>query len=323
MTRRVVEPATNKFPEVGDELTSSEPDTRGVLERIRHQSSSLSEALSKVADQVLDDPDRAARATIMDLAERSGTSPGTITRFCRHLGYDGYAALRVALATESGRAAATQAESNWDVNIGREISHDDSLTEVLKQIIAVDVAMLRNTAQTLDLNEVQRVAEAVIAANRVDVYGIGNSSFVARELHTGFYRTGVTTWLWTEVHDALASAALLGRQDVAIAVSHSGAVSETIEMLTEADSRGALTVAITSYSDSPITEVADVVLTSATRGTGFRADLLAARHAQLLVADLVYIAVAQRRFPQTVEAFESRARAVVGHRPQPLTHDEI
>ncbi|QSB07051.1 MurR/RpiR family transcriptional regulator [Natronoglycomyces albus] len=301
--------------------SQSEPDTRGVLERIRQQSSRLSEALSKVAQQVLADPDRAARATIMDLADRSGTSPGTITRFCRHLGYDGYADLRVALATESGRAAASQSESNWDVNIGREISPNDSLDDVLKQIIAVDVAMLRDTAQTLDLGEVEHVAEAVNTAKRVDVYGIGNSAFVARELHTGFYRTGVTTWLWTEVHEALASAALLSKGDVAIAVSHSGTTSETIEMLTEAGSRGALTVAITSYPDSPITEVADVVLTSAVRRTGFRADLLAARHAQLLVVDLIYIAVAQRRFPQTVEAFASRARAVVGHRPQPRPLD--
>jgi DNA-binding MurR/RpiR family transcriptional regulator len=87
-------------------------------------------------------------------------------------------------------------------------------------------------------------------------------------------------------------------------------------MLTEASSRGALTVALTSHPESPLAEVADVTLTSATSRTGFRADMLAARHSQLLVADLVYIAVAQRRLPETMEAFESRARAVVGHRPR-------
>ncbi|HEU5128065.1 MAG TPA: MurR/RpiR family transcriptional regulator [Glycomyces sp.] len=286
----------------------------GVLDRIRSQAGDLSEALSRVADQVLADPEAAARATIMDLAELSGTSPGTITRFCRHLGYDGYAALRVAIATETGRASARR-ETGWDVNIGQEIEPHDSLDRVLKQLVTVDVAMLRDTVDTLDLDAVEHVAATVAAARRVDVYGVGSSAIVARELQMGFYRTGVAAWAWTEVHDALASAALLGGEDVAIAVSHSGATAETIEMLSEAGSRGALTVAITACHESPIAEVADVELLSAARRTGFRADMLATRHSQLLVADLVHIAVAQRRFPETMEALESRARAVVGHRP--------
>ncbi|WP_081687168.1 MurR/RpiR family transcriptional regulator [Glycomyces tenuis] len=287
----------------------------GVLERIRRQAGEFSEALSRVAEQVLADPEGAAHATIMDLAELSGTSPGTITRFCRHLGYDGYAALRVAIATETGRASA-RGETGWDVNIGQEISPDDPLEQVLKQLITVDAAMLRDTVDTLDLAAVERVAAAVGQARRVDVYGVGSSAIVARELQMGFYRTGVAAWAWTEVHDALASAAILGADDVAIAVSHSGATAETIEMLTEAASRGATTVAITACRDSPISEVADVELLSAARRTGFRADMLATRHSQLLVADLVHIAVAQRRFPETMVALESRARAVVGHRPE-------
>lgn len=290
------------------------PSAAGVLDRIRSQAGDFSEALSKVADQVLADPEGAAHATIMDLAEISGTSPGTITRFCRHLGYDGYAALRVAIATETGRASARR-ETGWDVNIGQEIEPDDSLDRVLKQLITVDAAMLRDTVDTLDLVAVERVAAAVSAARRVDVYGVGTSAIVARELQMGFYRTGVAAWAWTEVHDALASASLLGVGDVAIAVSHSGATAETIEMLSEAGSRGAMTVAITACPESPIAEVADAELLSATRRTGFRADMLATRHSQLLVADLVHIAVAQRRFPETMEALESRARAVVGHRP--------
>lgn len=307
-----------------DRTRTEAPDdtaAAGVLERIRLGARDLSEAMSKVADQVLTDPEAAARATIMDLAELSGTSPGTITRFCRHLGYDGYAALRVAIATETGRASARRGsplfESGWDINIGREIAPSDPLDRVLRQLVTIDAAMLRDTVDTLDLAAVEQVAARVTAARRVDVYGVGTSATVARELHMGFYRTGVAAWVWTEVHDALASAALLGAEDVAIAASLSGSTAEVVEMLSEAGSRGALTVAVTGVADSPITEVADLSLISAATRTGNRADLLAGRISQLLVADLVHIAVAQRRFPAAHEALESRARAVVGHRPTP------
>ena len=80
-------------------------------------------ALRRVAEQVLTDPAAAARATIVELAERSGTSPATVTRFCRALGFDGYADLRLGIAAETGRARS----AGWTVDIGREIQPGDPL----------------------------------------------------------------------------------------------------------------------------------------------------------------------------------------------------
>ncbi|MFC4338039.1 MurR/RpiR family transcriptional regulator [Salininema proteolyticum] len=287
-----------------------------VLSDVRGIADGLTDAVARVAQYILADPARAAQSTITDLAEASGTSPGTVTRFCRQAGYPGYAALRLAIATEIGRASA---ETGWESGIGSAIAPDDGLDKVVKQLAALDTALLRETSDSLDLEAVDRAVEAAIGASRIDVYGIGASACVARELHTGFYRTGLAAWLWTEVHDGLASAALLGPGDIAFAVSHSGTTAETVEMLRQAGRAGAATVAITSYPHSPIAEAADHVLTSASHSTNHRADLLAARYSQLLVADLVYIAVAQRRFPETVDAFESRAEAVREHRPAART----
>src|SRR6059058_4714701 len=77
----------------------------GVLIRIRSLLPEFTGALQRVAEQVLTDPAAASRATIVELAERSGTSPATVTRFCRALGFDGYADLRLSIAGDTGRAA--------------------------------------------------------------------------------------------------------------------------------------------------------------------------------------------------------------------------
>src|SRR3954469_8734896 len=76
----------------------------GVLARVRSLLPEFTGALRRVAEQVLTDPAAASRATIVELAERSGTSPATVTRFCRALGFDGYADLRLGIAAETGRA---------------------------------------------------------------------------------------------------------------------------------------------------------------------------------------------------------------------------
>lgn len=285
----------------------------GVLGRIALMSDEFSDALTRVAGCVVGDPATAARSTIVELAERSHTSPATVTRFCRTLGFDGYAALRVAIATETGRAEA-QGGNGWQVDIGREITPEDPLDLVLGHVLAAEMTALQDTAHRLDLAGVAAAAEAIVAARRVDMYGIGGSALVVGELHMGLHRIGVPAWVWNEVHSALASAALLVDGDVAIGFSHSGSTVETVEMLAEAGSHGAVAVAVTSFPHSPIAEVADIVLNSATRATSSQADVMAARHSQMLVSDLLYLAVAQRTFPRTVTSFETTAQAVAGHR---------
>ena len=284
------------------EVSLALPDS--VLVRIRDRLPEFTGALLRVAEQVLSDPGAAARATIVDLAERSGTSPATVTRFCRALGFPGYAELRLGLAGETG----------WATDPGRVARSDHPLDTVLQQIMADDTGAMRDTAARLDLRAVATAADAIAAARRVDIYGASGSALVAGELQFCLHRIGVAAWSWMDIHDGLASAATLGRQDVVIGVSHTGESRATIEILAEAGSHGATTVALTSFSRSPLAGVADVVLLTAVQGTPFRPDALSARHPQLVVLDLLYIAVAQRTHERAHASFQVTARAVAGHR---------
>jgi len=286
------------------EVSLALPDS--VLVRIRDRLPEFTGALHRVAEQVLGDPGAAARATIVDLAERSGTSPATVTRFCRALGFPGYAELRLGLAGESG----------WAPDVSREPRSDHPLDTVLQQIMADDTGAMRDTAARLDLRAVAAAADAIAAARRVDIYGASGSALVAGELQFCLHRIGVAAWSWKDIHDGLASAATLGQEDVVIGVSHTGESRATIEILAEAGSHGATTVALTSFSRSPLADVADLVLLTAVQGTPFRPDALSARHPQLVVLDLLYIAVAQRLHDRADTAFQVTARAVDAHRVQ-------
>jgi DNA-binding MurR/RpiR family transcriptional regulator len=268
-------------------------------------------ALQRVAEQVLSDPAGAARATIVELAERSGTSPATVTRFCRALGFEGYSDLRLGIAAETGRVSRS---AGWTVDIGREIQPTDPLDRVLGQIMAADTQAMHDTAALLDLQEVERAADAIASSSRVDIYGASGSALVGEEMQFSLHRIGVPAWAWTDVHNGLASAALLRTGDVALGVSHSGQTRETIEMIAEAAGQGATTVALTGFPRSALAELADIVLPTASHATTFRPAALSARHAQLVVLDLLYIAVAQRTHDRAHAAFQRTARAVEGHK---------
>jgi DNA-binding MurR/RpiR family transcriptional regulator len=286
-------------------------ETDGLLTLIRNQLPEFTGALRRVADHVLTDPASAARSTIVELAERSGTSPATVTRFCRALGFEGYADLRLGIAGETGRAARS---AGWQIDIGREIQPTDPLERVLNQLMAADTLAMRDTAARIDLTAVERAADAIATATRVDIYGASGSALVGEELQFSLHRIGIAAWAWTDIHNGLASAALLGPGDVALGISHSGQTRETIEMIAEAGSHGATTIALTSFPRSPLADVADTVLLTATQATTFRPDALSARHPQLVVLDLLYIAVAQRTHERSHAAFQRTARAVEAHR---------
>src|SRR6266545_4516459 len=262
------------------------PDS--VLVRVRDRLPEFTGALQRVAEQVLNDPAGAARATIV-----------------------GYAELRLGIAGETGRAART---AGWGVDIGREIQPEDPLDTVLQQIMAADTRAMHDTAARLDLRAIATAADAVARGRRVDIYGASSSALVGGELQFCLHRIGVAAWCWKDIHDGLASAATLGSTDVAIGVSHSGQSRETIEILAEAGSHGATTIALTSFPRSPLADVADVVLLTAVQTTPFRPDALSARHPQLVVLDLLYIAVAQRLHDRAHTAFQVTARAVDAHR---------
>jgi DNA-binding MurR/RpiR family transcriptional regulator len=279
--------------------------------RIRGLLPVLSPAQRQVADEVLRDPAAAASSTIGELATRCGTSLPSVTRFCLALGLSGYAELRLALAAESGRTSAS-----WELGTGGEVGADDSLGDVLRTLLQADTRALQDTVSELDVRALGQAVRAVSDARRIDLYAVGGSATVAEDLRLRLHRIGRGANSWSDVHNALTSATLLGAGDVAIGLSHSGETVEVLEPLAQARKQGARTIAITNYPRSPLAREADVVLVTAARDVTFRSGGLAGRHAQMIVLDALYIGVAQRDYSLAEQSFDVTAEAVAGHRVQ-------
>jgi DNA-binding MurR/RpiR family transcriptional regulator len=173
---------------------------------------------------------------------------------------------------------------------------------------------VQDTAATLDLDVLARAVEVVVAARRIDVYGIGASGFVGQDLHQKLHRIGLLAFSWPDPHAALTSAALLDRDCVAIGISHTGTTIDTVDALCAARESGARTIAITNFVPTPLTDCADLVLTTAARETTFRSGAMASRIAQLAVVDFLFVGVAQRSYDRTVTALERTFHAIRSRR---------
>jgi DNA-binding MurR/RpiR family transcriptional regulator len=244
--------------------------------------------------------------TIGELAVAAGTSETTVLRLCREVGVGGYRDLRIALVSEQGRAAG-RAESE---ELASEIDRGDSLQQIISKITYADSRAVAETAELIDIAELAAVVDAIAAAGRVDVFGVGASAFVAMDLAQKLHRIGVTCFSWSDQHTALTAAALLGPGDVAIGISHTGATKDTVETITQARSSGAHTVAITAVPRSRLGAAAEHRLVTASRETTFRSGAMASRIAALSLVDVLFVAVAQRTYDRTVAALDATRRAV-------------
>jgi DNA-binding MurR/RpiR family transcriptional regulator len=257
---------------------------------IRTELPRLAGSLRKVGELILEDPAAVTHCSAAELGRRTGTSQATVTRFCRAIGLDSYQHLLIELAQERGRGEV----SDWGTaEIGPDISPDDDLERVVQVVGSADLRAVQQTIERIDLDAVERAAQATARARRIDVYGVGGSGAVAQETETRLFRIGCAVRGWTEVHAATTSAALLTPADVAIGISHSGATRETIEPFELAKERGATTVALTADPRSPLARTADIRLISSSSETSFRTGSIGGRHSVLVLIDCLYVRVAQ------------------------------
>ncbi|MHB1007699.1 MAG: MurR/RpiR family transcriptional regulator, partial [Propionibacteriaceae bacterium] len=269
-----------------DQVETSAERASTVHNRIRSRWDDLPPASLRVATVVLAGPRVVLEFGVNELAQRAGTSPATVTRFCRQIGYSGYVALRMSVATELGRSSARPAH---EADIGRAFGPDDTAEDVRGALLNGTIRSLQETAASLDLVQMRSLAETIARSRHVDLYGVGSSALAAEALAGRLYRIGVACNVWSEVHAGLTSAVLQTEDCVAIGYSHTGRTAETITMLEEAGRHGSLTVAVTNDLASPLAERADVVIQTSAFERFLQPNVLAAYYSQVYVGDLLYV----------------------------------
>ena len=73
-----------------------------VVEMIREKYNQIFMAERKVADFVLENPERAVNANVSELANLSGVSDATVIRFCKRIGFQGHYQFRITLSRDWG-----------------------------------------------------------------------------------------------------------------------------------------------------------------------------------------------------------------------------
>ncbi|WP_416069160.1 MurR/RpiR family transcriptional regulator [Streptomyces buecherae] len=290
------------------------PAPAALTAKVRALAPTMTRSMQRVAETVAADPAGCAALTVTGLAARTGTSEATVVRTARVLGYPGYRDLRLALAALAAQQAAGRAPA-----VTADIAVDDPIADVVAKLAQEEQQCLADTAAALDPVQLDAAVAALVAARRVDAYGIAASGLVGQDLVQKLLRIGLIAHAHTDPHLAVTNAVQLRPGDVAIAITHSGRTIDVIEPLRTAFDQGATTVAITGHPEAEVAQYADLVLTTSTaRESELRPAAMSSRTSQLLVVDCLFVGVAQRTYATAAPALSASYQALAHrHDPRP------
>ncbi len=214
------------------------------------QDGRLSGLEAKLAQFALENVDFVVNASIIEVAQRAGVSPPTVTRFCRRLGCQGYSDFKVQLAKLA--------------YVGLRYLTPEAPTataeEVAQDIVSKAQNALFELHRQLDLSALEKAAQLLRAAEFIQAFGAsGNSAMIVNELHNRLFRLGCRINASNDHNMNLMISSAAQPGTVVFGSSFTGRDPGLVHCLQLLRHRSIPTVVITQ-NGSPVAAAADVVI---------------------------------------------------------------
>lgn len=238
-----------------------------------------------------------------ELSTLSKVSEPSVVRFYRRLGYTSYQELKVALAQEN-------TSDNVARNIFEAIDLTDTTEQVFEKVLEQTVVALNTTKHLINYAAIERAGNLLVNANRLYFFGQGVSGIIAGDAAHKFLRLGGTVIHIADPHMEAIAASHMNKNDVVIAISHSGESQALLNGLELAKLNGARIIVITGFSKSSIAQLADELLVTSATETDFRSDAMVSRIVQLTIIDCLYVITVLTKGKPAIEAVNVSRLAV-------------
>ena len=265
-------PTVVRAPEAGDnEGTIPRSDDAGrpsstqsigeamyLYHKVEEITVSTSDSRHAIGAFILREHAHLSQYTIADIAEATFTSKPSITRFAKHLGFDGWRDfIRAFMAEELG-----EKDSKITVDPNFPFRPSDSDETIIQNIGDLQAAAIADTYDHLDRAMLRRAVRYLDAARIVRVFGLSPNCYVADLFCRKLVTIGKQASVVTAGETGIQSRAL-GRQDCAIFISYSGNTdhssrSTAISTLME---RGVSLIGITGAGDNFVRQTIPCTLT--------------------------------------------------------------
>ena len=261
-------------------------EAKSVIGVICSSYDSFFDSEKKIANCIMERKREVVDMTVAELAQASGASDASVSRFCRRCGFKGFHQLKMTLARELSEES--------QASVGNDISRRD-IGQSLQNILANKTEEIRQTVAMMDPENLDRILDIIQKARMVQLVAVGNTIPVALDAAFKFNQLGIPAATGTILETQTAYAFNLGKKDVIIAISNSGVSRRLIRILEGASGNGVTVISITNNPESPVAKLSDYHITTATREKLLREDFLFSRVPATMVIEILYLLLSVRK----------------------------
>ena len=281
-------------------------------DRVAERLGQMSPAEQRVARFFQENREEVLIASAAALAAKAETSDATVVRAAKALGFSGLDDLRRSLAGEL-RSSLSPAE-----RLTRTLGEvGDNLSAAFELTLDIHLRSLESLRRSITPELFEKAVDAIIAAQRVVVFGLGPSAAIANYLVTQLIRFGLDATSLTNTGLLFADDLRRLREgDLVIMLAYGRVYAELAALLDDIDRRGLRSLLVTDTLAATLRPRVDLVL-SVARG---HADMLSMHTATLGFSEALLVGVAAKRPGETLASLRAlnEAREKLAGQPMNL-----
>ena len=229
----------------------------GVVDTILSWYPQLSDAEQRIADFILKKASDIAQLSVRDIAQQSNTSGATVSRFVRHIGFDTFADLRLALARDDVRDETQNTEQS--------VISFDNIPGSIELILSNRIQELKGTASQLTSEILSRAVSLITTSDTVLFAAVGNSIPVCSNAAFKLGQIGVRANCSSTTESMVLSSISLKRNDLMILLSTSGYSKRLETIVDNAEDSGTPIIMVTANPEAVLASRCDLVINTISR----------------------------------------------------------
>lgn len=241
--------------------------TRVLLRRMADNLESLSGELRKAVIHVIENPNDVSVSSVREIAEAAGVHPNTMVRMARQLGFSGYDEFREPFRDEVRQGGtAFPDRARWLQSLAK----GGKLQELYAAMAASAIENIEVSYAGTDAQQLQAAAEAICAAGRTAVLGLGIGNGLAQGFAylTGMARPNIYA-IPTAGSSAIDDVGRLGAGDALLVIGFRPYRAEIVAALQLALDQGVRVIGISDSPAAPIVTRAHIGFVAQSRTPQF------------------------------------------------------
>lgn len=241
----------------------------------------LSMAERAVLDYLIDNKGVLKDFNVEKIAEAAYTSPASVVRMCKKLGYRGFKDFKIDFILSNAKVEIPENREYNDVILSRNSNYG-------KNVIENNIRSLEETLKIHDPIALHKAAVSIMKARRVLIFGKGSSYLVCKDLEMKLRRINKFAIAQGESHEQLVDASFLNQNDAVVFISNSGKTKEIVSAALLAKERKATIISIVKLGSNLLAELSDIVLYTTSLEGEFRSAAMTSRISQFCVIDALF-----------------------------------